>query len=140
MSHKRLAQFGIVVAAAVIVGLVTSSMHAQAPGKGSLSGRVLTSDGKPAANFAVRLEQSIPIGAAPRTSGFTADANGLQGGRIKVIARANTNQNGEFQFQNVTEGTFILVGGNNNMGWIYYPCEIEPNKETKLGDITLAKT
>ena len=126
-------------------------VHAQDPqAKGSVSGVVLSADGKPMVGFAVRLERTDPVGAGDgaaggkrkRTAGWDNGAIGLQGGRekgVKIVGRAVTDQNGKFHIQNVEPGGAILVGGSKSQGWIYYPIEIMPGQETKLEPIKLAK-
>jgi len=134
----------------VVAGLLAwaagSAVAASMVEKGSLSGRVLMSDGKPAA-IALRLEQTVPMGVdkgdrKPRASWIDSGATGLQGerqGNVKIVARVTTDKEGKFTIPNLEQGAYTLVGGSKAIGWIYYPVEVEAGKETKLGDITLTK-
>ena len=126
-----------------VAGPVAASMMAD---KGSVSGRVLMSDGKPAA-ISLRLEQTVPMGVdkgdrKPRASWIDSGATTLQGerqGNVKIVARVTTDKEGKFTIPNLEQGAYTLVGGSKSLGWIYYPVEVEAGKETKLGDITLTK-
>lgn len=152
MSHRCLAKFGLVVLALALCGLVaTQWVSAAPPQKGSMSGRVLHADGKPASGIMLRVEKFDPRGAggggggggsgergefAPPDSG----ARGLNMMGSKVIAQTTTDQNGDFNFKTIEAGGFMLIGGNKKLGWVYQSVTVEPNKETKLGEITLTKT
>jgi hypothetical protein len=137
MSTQRMTRFGRVLAAFVVVALLAAAIHAQPRGKGSVSGRILDPNGQPMPRFQLRLEQEMPIDAAPRSTVGTSGATGLQ--RIRIIARTATDQNGVFSFQNIDEGGYTLVGGSRQIGWVFFPFQIQPNEETKLGDIQLAR-
>ena len=112
--------------------------------KGSVSGTILSVDGKPMVGLAVRLERTEPMGAGDgatkrkRAAGWDNSATNLQGG-VKIVGKGTTDQQGKFHIQNVDPGGAILVGGSKSQGWIYYPVEIKPGQETKLEPIKLAK-
>jgi hypothetical protein len=138
------------IAVALALGGGAGWLRAQAAqGKGSVSGVVLTADGKPMVGLALRLERTEPHGAGDgagskrkRAAGWDNGATGLQGGKekgVKIVGRGTTDQNGKFHIQNVDPGGAILVGGSKNQGWIYYPCEIKAGEETKLEPIKMAK-
>src|SRR5687768_11339110 len=74
-------------------------LHAQNAQKGSVSGTVLSVDGKPMVGLALRLERTEPIGAGDgggskrkRAAGWDNGAEGLQG--VKIVGRATTDQQG----------------------------------------------
>jgi hypothetical protein len=151
MSNRILRHIGLSIAVVALLALSGEWLHAQAPqGKGSVSGTILTEDGKPAASLSVQLKRTIPIALpdAPggrrkgRTSGWDSGATGLQGdkqGGEKTIGRATTDANGKFKIENIDSGAANLVAGSKSMGWLYYPVVIEPNKNVDIGEIKLAK-
>jgi hypothetical protein len=120
-------------------------------GKGSISGTVKSDDGKPVVGLALRLEQDVPIGMNPggrgkagkgKVSVGDSGARELQGKpnpNVKIVGRATTDQNGNFMFSNIDEGTYRLVAGSKQQGWIYQDVEVKPNEENKLGDMKLIK-
>jgi hypothetical protein len=135
----------ILLAMLLAIGFVgIDAIFAQSEGKGSVSGRVLDDAGKPLAGLALRLERFTPMGVGGdrgkrgRSTGLGSGATELQG--LKVIARATTDQNGNFSMANVEAGGATLIAGNQKIGWIYHELNIEANKETKLGDLKLTKT
>jgi hypothetical protein len=112
--------------------LAPSLRAAAADEKGSLSGTVRDDSNKPVAGLALRLEQDTPI-----------DAKGKGGGKpgaTKVIARATTDEKGNFSLPDLAPGTYRLVAGSRNVGWIYMDVTVTAGQETKLGELKLAKT
>ena len=100
--------------------------------KGSIRGTVTDDAGKPVVGLALRLEQDQPI-----------DARGKGGGKpgsTKILARVPTDRQGNFTMQSLPAGTYRLVGGSQNAGWIYVDVTVTAGKETKLGELKLAKT
>jgi hypothetical protein len=67
------------------------------------------------------------------------DLQGKPNPNVKTVGRATTDQNGNFLFSNIDEGTFRLVAGSKSQGWIYQDVEVKANEETKLGDMKLVK-
>ena len=146
---RNLALFTALALALTLIGGGDSLYAQDAQQKGSLSGTVLSHDGKPMVGFNVRLERTEPHGVGEgatkrknRAAGWDNGAVGLQGGKekgVKIVGKATTDQQGKFVIQNIDPGAAILVGGSKNVGWIYYPVEIQSGQETKLGEIKLAK-
>lgn len=148
MSRRALSSVVSLCVVAALLAWAAAPVVASMAEKGSISGRVLMSDGKPA-QLTLRLEQTVPMGMdkgdrKPRSTGPDTGATQLQGGErqgnVKVIARVTTDKEGKFTIPNLEQGAYTLVGGSRSLGWIYYPVEVEAGKETKLGDITLTKT
>jgi hypothetical protein len=142
------------LAAAVVLMLSSlAAVHAATllEGKGSLSGTVKDDAGKPVVGLALRLEFDQPMGMNPgggkthgkgKISVGDSGARELQGKpnpRTKIVGRATTDQNGNFLFSNIDEGSFRLVAGNKAQGWIYQDVEVKANEETKLGEMKLVK-
>ena len=147
MSRRALSSVvSVCVVAALLAWAAAPVVAAAMAEKGSISGRVLMSDGKPA-QIPLRLEQTVPMGMdkgdrKPRASWIGSGATELQGekqGNVKIIARVTPDKDGKFAIPNLEQGAYTLVGGNKSVGWIYYPVDVEAGKETKLGDITLTK-
>ena len=66
----------------------------------------------------------------------------MQGGkqpRKKTIAQGPTDANGKFSFAKLEEGTYRLVAGNRNQGWIYMDVEVNANQNNDVGELKLVK-
>ena len=98
--------------------------------KGSISGTVTDQADKPVAGLSLRLEQDQPIDSRGK---------GKPGG-TKIVARATTDQQGAFTMPNLPPGSYRLIAGSQNVGWIYMDVTVTPGKETKLADLKLTKS
>jgi protocatechuate 3,4-dioxygenase beta subunit len=127
----RTKEFGAVVSAALmlLLGSVVCYAAERAPGKGSISGTVKDGNGKPVVGLQLRLEVDDPVGAR-RGSGK---------GGTRIVARATTDQNGNFSFTDLEPGNYRLVAGSKQQGWIYQDVEVRADDQTKLGDLKLTK-
>lgn len=113
------------------LALLATSAHA-ADDKGSLSGTVTDEAGKAVVGLSLRLEQDIPMEAQ-------RGKKGKQGGGTKIVGRAVSDQQGNFALPALDPGTYRLVAGSQNVGWIYMEVTVTAGKETKLGNLKLTK-
>jgi len=113
---------------------------ALAEGKGSVSGTAKGEDGKPIAGLSLRLEFDDPVVAG--THGGKDNPKSGGGGstpHTKIVGRATTDKDGNFTFTDIEPGTYRLVAGNKQIGWIYQDVEIKANEQNKLGELKLVK-
>jgi hypothetical protein len=132
----------IVLAAGLICAAVALAQSTTAPttqpdkpakpkkDEGWVSGIVLSVEGKPMVAMEVRAERTEPMsmgGGGPRNR------------RPKEV-KTTTDDFGAFLFMDLEPNKeYILVGGSNEIGWVYQPVNIEAGKEVQLGEIKMVK-
>lgn len=95
-----------------------------------VSGTVLTPEGKPAAGVVIRVEKNEPMGMGG--GGPPKDT-----GPKEYLA--TTDENGNFLIKEMYINAYLLIGGNQQIGWLYQELPVEAGKETKLGPMKLTK-
>ena len=96
-----------------------------------VSGTILGADGKPAASIVVRVEKQEPMGM-----GGGAGGGKDTGPRTYT---ANTDENGHFLIKEMYINPYLIIVGNNDVGWIYQDLAVTAGQETKLGTLKLTK-
>jgi hypothetical protein len=96
-----------------------------------VSGTILGTDGKPAVGVVVRVEKQEPMGMGGPGPG------GKDTGPKEY--RATTDDNGNFLIKEMYINPYLIVAGNNDVGWIYQDLPVTAGQETKLGTVKLTK-
>jgi hypothetical protein len=86
----------------------------------------------------LRLEFDEPVVAGTH-GGKDKPKSGGSGPHTKIVGRATTDKDGNFTFTDIEPGTYRLVAGNKQIGWIYQDVDVKANEETKLGELKLTK-
>jgi hypothetical protein len=112
-----------------------------APAKetGTITGRVVDSDGKPVANVHVRV---FAIGAFKDMKNRGQDKpTGNDAARPQPIAKAETAADGTFALENVPVGKVRVIAGlrGTGIGMVKIPVEVNAGETTKVDDIILHK-
>ena len=94
-----------------------------------VSGTILGADGKPAVGVVVRAEKNEPMGMG----------GGPQKDTGPKDYKATTDENGNFVIKEMHINAYLLVVGNNEIGWIYQELPVAAGQETKLGTLKLTK-
>ena len=106
----------------VVASLLATNATALAVRNGSVSGQVKDSNGLPVAGRVVTLQ--------PELSGAkTGKERGKQPTR-----RTTTDRMGNFRFDDVPPGKYLIVMGDKRSGWIAIPIVVEAGRETKVPD------
>ena len=121
-SSSYLTLFAAVVALAVFT--TPAGAEPVAGGKGSIKGKVVSADGKPAAGLPVRLlhaagrKAAADRGAAPADSPRRRRAKGAGGAANKAEAAGETTADaaGEFAFADVAPGRYVVVARMKGVG------------------------
>ena len=95
-----------------------------------VSGTILGADGKPAVGVVVRVEKQEPMGMG-------GGGGGKDTGPKEY--RATTDDNGQFLIKEMYVNPYLIVAGNNQVGWIYQELPVTAGQETKLGTLKLTK-
>jgi len=106
---------------------------------GTITGRVVDSDGKPVANVHVRV---FAIGALKDTKNRGQDKpTGNDTARAQPIAKAETGADGTFTLENVPAGKVRVIAGlrGTGIGMVKGPVEVNAGETTKVDDIILHK-
>jgi hypothetical protein len=96
-----------------------------------VSGTILSTDGKPAVGVLVRVEKQEPMGMGGGGPG------GKDTGPKEY--RASTDEKGNFLIKEMYINPYIIIAGNNEVGWIYQDLPVTAGQETKLGTVKLTK-
>ncbi|MGH7176852.1 MAG: hypothetical protein ACREJC_05690, partial [Tepidisphaeraceae bacterium] len=56
----------------------------------------------------------------------------------KVVATATTDKTGTFSVK-IKPGSYYMVAGNDNIGWIYEGVDVKAGEDKKFGNIKLSK-
>jgi len=95
-----------------------------------VSGTILSTDGKPAVGVVVRVEKQEPMGMG-------GGGGGKDTGPKEY--RATTDENGRFLIKEMYINPYLIVAGNNDVGWIYQELTVTAGQEVKLGTVKLTK-
>jgi hypothetical protein len=97
--------------------------------EGWIAGTVLDPDGAIKPDLEIRAERMDPIGAA---------GGGGPTSRRPGIVRTTTNETGSFTLRNLDPGrVYTVVGGSNEVGWVYEEVTPEAGKVLKLGQLKM---
>jgi hypothetical protein len=95
-----------------------------------VSGTILGTDGKPAVGVLIRVEKQEPMGMGGGPGGKDTGPKEY---------RATTDDNGNFLIKEMFINPYIIIAGNNDVGWIYQELPVNAGQETKLGAVKLTK-
>jgi 5-hydroxyisourate hydrolase-like protein (transthyretin family) len=94
------------------LGLLMPLAHAQDnAATGTISGKVTTADGKPAANVQVRV-----LPAAAHKKKAEGQAAKAKGDRPQPVASGTTDADGNFKLDNVPTGDYTVMAGAKGVG------------------------
>jgi len=101
---------------------------------GSIRGIVFDSEGKPASNFALRLEKPAHISVKPPGGNLKHKAvvPVQTNPSVAPMATATTDAEGRFAMSDIPPGAYRIVGGSNSVGWVFQNVTVEAGKEVKL--------
>jgi hypothetical protein len=114
---------------------------------GSFRGRILSLDGQPAVGLHLRVIKFGPAGGGMRRAGTTPqyptpeprDRDLNLNPWDTVIARIVTDKEGRFRCHDIAPGYYMLVGGSDDLGWVYDNIIIGEGAETVLREARLVK-
>jgi hypothetical protein len=122
---RKLLMLSLLVAG-LSVGFAPLSAGAQAPaGKGSIKGKVVGADGKPAGGVAVRLvhregKAAGQKGAEPKAAAPAAHGQKAKGAaapaKPEAVAETTADAQGEFSFSGVAPGKYVVVARQKGAG------------------------
>lgn len=102
------------------------------PDEGWVSGTVLDVEGKIMVGLEVRAERQEPMGMG--------GGRGPAQSRWPKVVNTTTDEEGYFLLTDLQpEKEYIVVGGNNEIGWVYEIAMIEAGKEKKFGQLKMVK-
>ena len=121
---RKLLMLSLLVAG-LSVGFAPVSASAQA-GKGSIKGKVVGTDGKPAGGVAVRLihreakaagqKGAEPKAAAPAAHGKKAKGTAAAPEKPGAVAETTADAQGEFSFTGIAPGKYVVVARQKGAG------------------------
>ena len=94
-----------------------------------VSGTVLDADGKPAVGLTIRVEKNEPF----------AMGGGPQKDTGPKEYTTTTDENGNFLIKDLHINAYMLIAGNQEIGWIYQELVVKAGEETKVGTLKLTK-
>ena len=95
-----------------------------------VSGTILSTEGKPAVGVLVRVEKQEPMGMGGGPGGKDTGPKEY---------RATTDDNGNFLIKEMYINPYMIIAGNNDVGWIYQELAVTAGQEAKLGTVKLTK-
>jgi hypothetical protein len=125
---KKLSQLATIVVALALISFVSSGAFADAPAAqtGTISGTVMTPDGKPASGVTVKLlaKNSAGKGNSDKTDkpdnaqkpDKTAKLAGGKKAAQTALKETTTNDKGEFTFSDVPAGSYIVSASQRRVG------------------------
>jgi len=116
---RKLLMLSLLVAG-LSVGFAPVSASAQA-GKGSIKGKVVGTDGKPAGGVAVRLihreaKAAGQKGAEPAAHGKKAKGTAAAPEKPGAVAETTADAQGEFSFSGIAPGKYVVVARQKGAG------------------------
>jgi len=129
----------MVILALSCTALVRADAPATEKGTGTITGRVVDSDGKPVAGAHVRAFDAEAIHQARQKAKDNPD--GAKPSRPAPVAKTETGADGTFTLADVPAGRIRVIAGlqGTGIGMVRRPVIVKPGETEKVGDITLTK-